>query len=347
MVSQRTRLGIHLGSQAAATPDHGLRLASLADDLGLDSIWTSEAYGSDCLTPLASYQSRTTRVRPGTGILQISARTRASVAMATAALSRLPNVRFVLGIGASGPQVVEGWYGQEFARTLARSREFIEIIRTAISRDVPSCYKGRHYRLPRSGGTGLGKAIRLSLGPQHHAIPIVLAAEGPKNISLAAEIADGWMLFLYSLQFDGYFTDLLEEGRAKRDPSLGTNFQVISRVHVAVDPSIEVAADKIRPTLALYIGGMFAKEANFHANVFRSMGYEQEVDTIQDLYLRGEKEDAIKAVSTRMVEEVSLVGPIEKVHEDLTRWKDSMLDVMLVDASEDVVAAISEGLEVS
>src|SRR6185312_4156737 len=238
------------------------------------------------LTPLAWLGSRTSRLRLGTNILQMSARTPAATAMAAMTLEHLSGGRFVLGIGASGPQVVEGWYGQPYPKPLARTREYVEIVRKILARDEPVTFDGQHYSLPYAGGTGLGKALKSTVHPLRTDIPIMLGAEGPKNVALAAEIADGWLPMFFSPKTDGFYRTALAEGFARPGARHTlAEFEIPAFVPVVPGPDVETAADLVRPSLALYIGGMGAKTMNFHAELFSRLGYPGEVAKIQELYL--------------------------------------------------------------
>src|SRR5918992_328845 len=259
-------LGLHLGYWMAQPPANATAQIAEVERLGYDSIWTAEAYGSDCLTPLAWWGASTSRVRLGTNIMQISARTPTATAMAAITLDHLSGGRFILGLGASGPQVVEGWYGQPYPKPLARTREYIDIVRQVFARETPVTHDGKHYQLPFAGGAGLGKALKPTVHPLRADIPIMLAAEGPKNVALAAEIADGWLPFWFSPKSDAFYRAALAEGFARansRHKSLDS-FEVVSTLPIIVADDIEGCADFIRPMLALYIGGMGAKGANFH-----------------------------------------------------------------------------------
>jgi F420-dependent oxidoreductase-like protein len=233
----------------------------------------------------------------------------------------------------SGPQVVEGWYGRPFPKPLARTREYVSIMRKVFAREEPVTNDGPQYPLPYLGsdGTGLGKPLKPIVHPLRADIPILLGAEGPKNVALAAEIADGWFPIFYSPRHDDLYRQPLSEGfaraGARRTPE---TFEVLPSVAVIVDEDIERAADLVRPTLALYIGGMGAKEANFHFDVFVRMGYEAEAHRIQDLYLAGDKAAAIAAVPTKMAEDIALIGPVAKIRDDLEMWKESMTTTLLL-----------------
>ena len=270
-----------------------------ADRLGYDSVWTAESYGSDALTPLAWWGSRTERVRLGTSLCQLSARTPTAMAMAALTMDHLSGGRFVLGLGVSGPQVVEGWYGQPFPAPLARTREYVDVVRQVLAREKPVTNDGPHYPLPYPGGTGLGKPLKSIVHPLRADIPIILGAEGPKNVALAAEIADGWFPIFFSPQRHVLLRGLARRGLrpagARASPTTSRCWP--SRPTVITDDT-DAAADGFRPYLALYIGGMGAKEMNFHFDVFARMGYEEAATKIQDAYLDGRKDDAAAAVPT-------------------------------------------------
>ncbi|HUC35634.1 MAG TPA: LLM class F420-dependent oxidoreductase [Acidimicrobiales bacterium] len=325
------KLGLQLGYWGAGPPAGAGELVEEAERLGFDSVWTAEAYGSDALTPLAWWGSRTSRVRLGTALCQLSARTPTAMAMAAMTLDHLTGGRFVLGLGVSGPQVVEGWYGQSFEKPLARTREYVSVVRQVLAREKPVVNEGPHYPLPYPGGTGLGKPLKAIVHPLRADIPIVLGAEGPKNVALAAEIADGWFPIFFSPMHMGEFSASLAEGFARSGARrTAEDFEVIAFCPVLVDEDIERAADSMRPMLALYIGGMGAREMNFHFDVFVRMGFEAEAHKIQDLYLDGRKDEAAAAVPTSMVEKIALVGSKEKIRDELAIWRESIATTLVV-----------------
>jgi F420-dependent oxidoreductase-like protein len=302
-----------------------------ADRLGFDSVWTAEAYGSDCLTPLAWWGASTKRLRLGTGIVQMSARQPAATAMAAMTMDHLSGGRFILGLGVSGPQVVEGWYGMPFAKPLARTREYIGILRDIWARKGPLTNDGPYYPLPLPGGTGFAKPLKASIHPLREEIPIFLGAEGPKNVALCAELCDGWLAMLFSPAHQDLHRDALAEGFARPGARhTAEEFEVAATVPLIVSDDIDAAVDALRPFYALYFGGMGAKAVNFHANVAIRMGYEGEVREMQDLYLSGHKEEAAAKVPRELIEELSLVGPAEKIRDDLAKWRESIVTTVLV-----------------
>jgi F420-dependent oxidoreductase-like protein len=333
-VARDLRLGLNVGYWAGGPPPGAAESAREADALGFDSMWTAEAYGSDALMPLAWWGSQTERIKLGTAIVQMSARTPAATAMAAMTLDHLSGGRLILGLGVSGPQVVEGWYGQPFAKPLARTREYIGILRDIWARQGPVTNDGPHYPLPFPNGTGLGKPLKSSIHPLRNDIPIYLAAEGPKNIRLAAELCDGWLALFYSPYHDDFYREAL--GPTKE------GFEIAATVPLIITDDIESAADAIRPMYALYFGGMGAKSANFHANVPIRMGYQDEVSKIQDLYLSGHKQEAAAAVPTKLIEQLTLIGPKEKIRDELEAWRESAVTTLLVGGDPQTLRTVAE-----
>jgi len=324
------KLGLNTGYWGAGPPAGVEEAIAEADRLGFDSVWTAEAYGSDGLTPLAWWGSKTKNVRLGTAIMQMSARQPAAAAMAAITMDHLSGGRFILGLGVSGPQVVEGWYGMPFAKPLARTREYVQIVRDIVARQGPVTNEGPHYPLPYPDGTGLGKPLKSTVHPLRDDIPIFLGAEGPKNVALAAEICDGW-LALFSPRNAGFYRDCLAEGFARPGARRSwDDFEVAATVPVIIHDDTEQAADFLRPMYALYFGGMGARGANFHYDVAVRLGYEAEAQRIQDLYLDGKKDEAAAAVPTRLVEDLALIGPEDKIRADLDEWRESIVTTLVV-----------------
>jgi F420-dependent oxidoreductase-like protein len=353
------KLGLNTGYWAGGPPPGVTEAVAEAERLGFDSIWTAEAYGSDCLTPLAWWGASTERIKLGTAIVQMSARQPAAAAMAAMTMDHLSGGRFILGLGVSGPQVVEGWYGMPFAKPLARTREYIAILRDIWARKGPLTAPGPHYPLPLRAhadgagrpwvGTGLAKALKASIHPLREDIPIYLGAEGPKNIALCAELCDGWLAMLFSpTVYDELYRPSLEEGFARRQEGVGrsrrsaADFEVAATVPLIVTDDIDAAADALRPFYALYFGGMGAKGANFHANVPIRMGYEREVSEIQDLYLSGKKDEAGAKIPTALIEALSLIGPPAKIRDDLAKWRESVVTTLLVSGDAATLRAAAE-----
>ncbi len=324
------RISVSAGYWSSGPPPGAQQLFEAAEQAGVDQVWTAEAYGSDAWTPLAWWGSRTTRIKLGTAVSQLSARPPVTLAMTAMTMDHLTRGRVLLGIGTSNPQVVEGWYGQPYPRPLERTREYINIVRKVIARTEPVTYDGQHYQLPLPAGpqtTGLGKPLRSILHPYRTEIPIYLGAEGPKNVALAAEIADGWNVIFFSPAMNDFYAAALAEGFARPGARhTAQTFDVVGGpMAIIEDDDLERAADQVRPTLALYIGGMGARGVNFHHEVFVRMGYEAEAKKIQDLYLAGDRKSAIAAVPTKLVQDVALIGPWPKITDELQRWKQTVL----------------------
>lgn len=344
------KIGLGAGYWSSGPPAGVEEELDRAERLGLDSFWTAEAYGSDALTPLAWWGARTSTVRLGTSVCQMAARTPTALAMAAQTIDHLSGGRMVVGIGASGPQVVEGWYGQPFPRPLERTREYVDIMRAVWRRDEPVRYDGKHYQLPYDGGARLGKSLKSTVHPLRNDIPIFLGAEGPKNVALSAEIADGWIPLWFSPKSDQFYREALAEGFA-RDAARHTaeTFEVACMAWVIEHEDVDRAASYIKPAVALYAGGMGAKQANFHKDVFERMGWGDVVSEVQELYLSGRAADAAEAIPTAMVEDVALIGPADKIIEDYQRrWRDTCLTTLILhgvprgENGERILAAIRD-----
>jgi F420-dependent oxidoreductase-like protein len=337
------KLGLNTGYWAGGPPPGATDAIAEAERLGFDSIWTAEAYGSDCLTPLAWWGASTERLKLGTAIVQISARQPAATAMAAMTMDHLSGGRFILGLGVSGPQVVEGWYGMSFAKPLARTREYIGILREIWARRGPVENAGPYYPLPLPDGTGLAKALKSSIHPLREDIPVFLGAEGPKNVALAAELCDGWLAMLFSPTHQKLHADALAEGFARPGARRSAeDFEVAATVPLIVSDDVDGAIDSLRPFYALYFGGMGAKGANFHANVPIRMGYAAEVAEIQELYLSGKKDEAGAKIPRELIEEMSLVGPREKIRNDLDKWRESIVTTLLLSGDANTLRAAAE-----
>ncbi len=315
------RLGLQLGYD---DPVAAVALGEEADRLGFDCVWTSEAWGADAVTPLAWLAGRTTRIGLGTAVMQMPARTPATAAMTVATLDQLSGGRVRLGLGTSGPQVVEGWHGEPWGKPLTRTREYVEVVRAALRRQTVE-HHGEHYDIPYSGpgATGLGKPLKLLLRPLRADVPVYLAAIGPRNVALAAEIADGWLpIFFAPERAADVHGPSLAEGFAARG-GRPDGFDVAPLVPVLLADDVRAARDALKPLLALYVGGMGARGANFYNRLACRYGYEAEAARIQELYLAGRKNDAAAAVPDALVDEVALVGPRERIADRLDAWRES------------------------
>jgi F420-dependent oxidoreductase-like protein len=318
------KLGLSLGYWGSRPLDRFIELARRAEELGFDIVCTSEAYGSDAFTPLAAIAAHTSRIRLGTAIMQISARTPACAAMTALTLDHISNGRLCLGIGVSGPQVVEGWYGQPFRKPLERTREWLAIFRQIIARETPVTFEGQQYQLPYQGpgATGQGKALMSITHPLRREIPVFLGAEGPKNVELAATSFDGWFPFMMPPdRFDIYGDSL-----AKAKPG----FEVLQSVSFSLTADPVAALLPIKKTLALYIGGMGSKEENFHKRVVERAGYAEAAQKIQDLWLAGRQQEAVMAVPDELADALSLVGSRDELRAKLARWRQSPATTLLI-----------------
>jgi F420-dependent oxidoreductase-like protein len=341
-------LAVHMGYWGSAPVDP-MPLVEEAERLGFSSAWSAEAYGSDAVTTVAWAAAKTERIDLGTAIMQIPARTPGSTAMTAMTLDHLSGGRFRLGLGMSGPQVVEGWHGVPYGKPLARTREYVEIVRAILRRDKPVEFEGEYYQLPARGGTGLGKPLKTIVHPLRADLPIYLAAIGPKNVALAAEIADGWIPTLYSAERGREaFRASLDEGFSRADKSTEQRerFDIAAMCPVLVGDDVQACRDMLKPYVALYVGGMGARGRNFYNSLVARYGYEQEAATIQDLYLDGKKQEAAAAVPDELVDETSLVGPPERIADRLQLWKESgvttlMAGTMQLDALRALAAANS------
>jgi F420-dependent oxidoreductase-like protein len=289
---------------------------------GLDIVFVPEAYSFDAVSQLGFIAARTTRLEIASGILPIYSRTPALTAMTAAGLDFVSGGRFTLGLGTSGPQVIEGWHGVPYDAPVGRTRELVEICRMVWRRDRLD-YQGKHYTLPYEGGTGLGKPLKLINHPVRERIPIVIAALGPKNVALAAEVAEGWQPIFYFPEKAAIAWDApLAEGKARRDPALGT-LDVIASAPLAIGDDVTGLRDLTRPVFALYIGGMGARGRNFYYDLACRFGYESEADTIQEAYLAGRKDEAAALVPADLVEKTALIGPAGYVAERLEAFREA------------------------
>jgi F420-dependent oxidoreductase-like protein len=327
LVTAELAIGINLGYWQRDPVDHTDTVLA-AERLGYDIVFTAEAYGSDAFSTLAWYGARTSRITLGTAVAQIPARTPAATAMHALTIDALSGGRMVLGLGASGPQVAEGWYGAPFPKPLARTREYIDIVRQVIARERPVTSDGPHYPLPYPGGTGLGKPLMSIAHPVRSRIPIYLGAEGPKNIALAAEIADGWLpLFVDPTQIEAIFGASLA-GRPD-------GFDIAATVTTIVTDDLASALLMAKAPLAFYIGGMGAKDKNFHLDLIGRLGYGEAAAKVQELFLAGRRQEAIAAVPDELADSIALLGPIDRIAERLQLWRESPVTTLLFSGVRD------------
>jgi F420-dependent oxidoreductase-like protein len=323
------KLGLSLGYAPPGTnPADLFPLVREAERLGFDSVWVAEAWGTDSVSVLGWLAAKTERIKLGSAIMQIPGRTPANTAMTAATLDLLSGGRFLLGLGTSGPQVVEGWHGQPWGKPLGKTREYIEIVRSALRREVVE-HAGDHYRIPWDGpgSTGLGKPLKLMLRPLRAEIPIYLAALGEKSVTLATEIADGWLpIFVAPERFEDAF-----------GPSLMAappDFEIAATASVFVGDDVSALRDALRPHVALYVGGMGAKGRNFYNSLVRRYGWEEDAERIQELYLAGKQREAIAAVPDELVDAVSLIGPKERIAERLEAWRETPVTTLVLGTTQ-------------
>ena len=342
------KLALQLGYWGAHPPTDALEKVQAAERLGFDTAFTAESWGSDAFSPLAYWAAQTSTIKLGTSIVQLSARTPAATAMHAITIDHLCNGRLVLGLGVSGPQVVEGWYGQPFGKPLARTREYVGIVRQILAREDKVANAGPHYPLPYAGpgSLGLGKPLKSIVHPLRPDVPILLGAEGPKNVALTAEIADGWLPIYYSPRSSAMYRSWLAEGFARPGARrTAGDFEIAANCQVVITDDVQATLERIRPILAFYIGGMGAKDMNFHKDVFARMGYEKEVDQIQDLFFEGKRDEAISAVPLELVDDISLVGPKAKIRDELAAWEDAGVTTLVVGAGTiDELAPVADAI---
>jgi F420-dependent oxidoreductase-like protein len=315
------RLGFYMGyAQPGTSPLELIELAREAERCGYDSAWAAEAWGTDAVTPLAWLGASTETLKLGTAIMQLPGRSPANTAMTAATLDLLSGGRFLLGLGTSGPQVVEGWHGQEWGKPLGKLREYVEIVRAALRRERLE-HHGPHYDIPISGGTGLGKPLKLMLKPLRSEIPIYLAAISPKAVELAFEIGDGWLPIFWSPERarDVFPVALARDG-----------FDIAPSAPAVLTDDVESARMALKEYYSFYIGGMGAKSKNFYNDLFARYGYEAEAREIQELFLDGKQREAAAAVPDRFVDEAALIGSKERIADRLAAWRESGATTLLV-----------------
>ena len=321
------KLGVMLGywGMGLAAADQ-LAIAQTAEELGYDSLWTAEAYGSDAATVLGWLAAGTSRIKLGAGIFQIPGRSAAMTAMTAATIDNLSGGRMLLGLGTSGPQVSEGWHGVRFAKQLQRTREYVAVVRMALAHQKVE-FHGETLELPLPDGPG--KVLKLMLRPVQERIPILLAALGPKNVALAAEIADGWLPVWFSPEHTAELRGHLEEGAARGGRTL-EGFRICPTVNVMVSEDLESARNVMRPMLALYVGGMGSREQNFYNRVVASYGFEREAREVQEHYLAGRRTEAMEALPDELIDLVCIVGPRERVRQRIRAFRDAGVETLIV-----------------
>jgi F420-dependent oxidoreductase-like protein len=327
------KLGLQLGYWGAQPPQNHPELVAAAEDAGFDAVFTAEAWGSDAYTPLAWWGSSTQRLRLGTSVVQLSARTPTACAMAALTLDHLSGGRHMLGLGVSGPQVVEGWYGQSFPKPLARTREYIDVVRQVLAREKPVTSDGPHYPLPLTGerATGLGKPLKPITHPLRADIPILLGAEGPKNVALAAEICDGWLPIFYTPRMADTYKEWLDEGFARPGARRSReDFEICATANIVITDDRSAAFAAMKPYIALYMGGMGAEDTNFHADVYRRMGYAEVVDDVTKLFRSNQKDKAATIIPDEVIDDAAIVGDLDYVRKQIKAWEAAGVTMMVV-----------------
>ncbi len=332
----KLKLGLQLGYWGALPPGNHVELAQEAERLGFDSVWMAESWGNDCFTPLAWIGAQTSTIRLGTAVAQLSARTPTACAMAALALDHLSGGRMILGLGVSGPQVVEGWYGQPYSKPVTRTREYVHIIRQVLAREAPVTNDGEFYPLPYTGpgAWGMGKPLKPITHPLRADLPIFIGAEGPKNVTQTAEIADGWLPLYYSPYRQEVYADQLTAAKP--------GFEISPTIMVNINDNLEEALYPVKAMLGFYIGGMGSKKRNFHKELMARMGYPDEAEQIQDLFFAGKRDQAIAAVPDTFADEISLCGPKDRIREKLKDWENSPVTSLLVSGDIDFLRTLAE-----
>jgi F420-dependent oxidoreductase-like protein len=320
------KLALTFGYWSAQPSPDVVAIAQEAERVGFDSVWVAESWGNDAFSYLTWLAAHTTRVRLGTGVVQLAARTPAATAMAAMTIDHLSGGRMILGLGVSGPQVVEGWYGRPSNKPLARTREYVDVVRKALRREGPLENDGEFYPLPYrgEGATGLGKPLKIMTHPLRNEIPIFLGAEGPKNVAQTAEIADGWLPLYYSPFRQEVYADQLAAAKPE--------FEVTALANLTITDDVSAGLWPVRAMLGFYIGGMGAKGQNYHTKLMARMGFEEDALRIQELFFAGKRDEAIAAVPEEFADEISLVGPASRIRERLDAWRASPVTSLMVSA---------------
>jgi F420-dependent oxidoreductase-like protein len=318
------KLGLMWGYWGQLPPPNVIEITKEAERLGYDSVWTAEAWGSDAFTPLGWIAGHTSSIKLGTSVVQLAARTPTATAMAAITLDHISGGRFQLGLGVSGPQVVEGWYGRPSDRPLARTREYVEIVRRVLRREEPLDFQGQFYQHPYSGpgAVGLGKPLKAITHPLRRDLPIYLGAEGPRNVRQTAEIADGWLPLYYS----PHHQEVYAESLAPADDG----FDIVAGVQLNITDTVEEGLAPVKMMLGFYIGGMGAKGQNYHTKLMSRFGYEAEALAIQEAFFEGRRDEAIALVPDKFADAISLVGPPERIRDRLAAWEESPVSTLLV-----------------
>ncbi len=333
----KLKLGLQLGYWGSLCPgENHTILAQEAEKLGYDSVWTAESWGNDCFTPLSWIGAQTSKIRLGTSVAQLSARTPTACAMATLALDALSGGRMILGLGVSGPQVVEGWYGQPYSKPVTRTREYVDIIRQVLARQAPVTSDGEFYPLPYNGpgSWGMGKPLKPITHPVRADVPIFIGAEGPRNVTQTAQIADGWLPLYYSPYRQEVYADQLVDAKQ--------GFEISPTVMVYINDNLEEALYPVKAMLGFYIGGMGSAKRNFHKELMARMGFPDEAEEIQRLFLEGKRDEGIAAVPDQFADEISLCGPRDRIKEKLKDWENSPVTSLLINGDAQLLRDMAE-----
>ncbi|MDO8861901.1 LLM class F420-dependent oxidoreductase [Haliea sp. E1-2-M8] len=329
-------LGLQLGYWGAQPPPNLVALAQEAERLDFDSVWVAESWGNDCFTPLAWIGSQTSRIRLGTAVAQLSARTPTACAMAALALDHLSGGRMILGLGVSGPQVVEGWYGAPYSKPVTRTRDYVDIIRQVLARQAPVTSDSEFYPLPYQGpgAWGMGKPLKSIVHPLRADLPIFIGAEGPKNVEQTAEIADGWLPLYYSPYRQEVYADQLRNAKP--------GFEIPALVLCNINDNLDEALYPVKAMLGFYIGGMGSKARNFHKELMARMGFADEAEQIQELFFAGKRDEAIALVPDQFADEISLCGPRDRIREKIRDWENSPVTSLLINGDSTLLRNMAE-----
>lgn len=329
-------LGLQLGYWGAQPPPNLVALAQEAERLDFDSVWVAESWGNDCFTPLAWIGSQTSRIRLGTAVAQLSARTPTACAMAALALDHLSGGRMILGLGVSGPQVVEGWYGAPYSKPVTRTRDYVDIIRQVLARQAPVTSDSEFYPLPYqgAGAWGMGKPLKSIVHPLRADLPIFIGAEGPKNVEQTAEIADGWLPLYYSPYRQEVYADQLRNAKP--------GFEIPALVLCNINDNLEEALYPVKAMLGFYIGGMGSKARNFHKELMARMGFADEAEQVQELFFAGKRDEAIALVPNQFADEISLCGPKDRIREKIRDWENSPVTSLLINGDTALLRDMAE-----
>lgn len=329
-------LGLQLGYWGAQPPPNLVELAQEAERLDFDSVWVAESWGNDCFTPLSWIGSQTSRIRLGTAVAQLSARSPTACAMAALALDHLSGGRMILGLGVSGPQVVEGWYGAPYSKPVTRTRDYVDIIRQVLARQEPVTSDSEFYSLPYQGpgSWGMGKSLKSIVHPLRADLPIFIGAEGPKNVEQTAEIADGWLPLYYSPYRQDVYADQLRNAKP--------GFEIPALVLCNINDNLDEALYPVKAMLGFYIGGMGSKARNFHKELMARMGFADEAEQIQELFFAGQRDEAIALVPDQFADEISLCGPKDRIREKIRDWENSPVTSLLINGDSALLRNMAE-----